>query len=390
MKLSILYNIKQTILSLLFFLCINGAKSQNSQYLRYDYKKATIDTTFKLIGNLYEKPVDFSFVNFNSRTTFLSVFDTPATFKNAKFNSTVEFNASQFFGPVNFSGTTFKEDAIFLLTTFTYDANFNESHFKSLAMFGRAVFGLKASFHKARFDTTVLFTYSELPDTLDFSYVTTKKVIDFTYTTKENFSEVCKINLLGTDINKIRLRYDRFQLYFPKNTNFEHKLNVYEQLLNKTKKDGYIESYEKLDTEYKYIVYKHKNEWLKHFFDKYWWDYGYKKERIILNTFILFLFFCLVNTLMINHLINNVYVLQNLKRLSQTIMHKGMKRVFRHFTLSVFYTSLIFFGLKFSIEKLKYEENLLGLKVFNLLYFALMYISGLICLGYLANFIIVG
>jgi hypothetical protein len=58
--------------------------------------------------------------------------------------------------------------------------------------------------------------------------------------------------------------------------------------------------------------------------------------------------------------------------------------------MSVFYTSIIFFVISIDLKKLKYKENLTGFKWLWLFYFGVIYISGLVCMGYLANFVLTG
>jgi hypothetical protein len=56
--------------------------------------------------------------------------------------------------------------------------------------------------------------------------------------------------------------------------------------------------------------------------------------------------------------------------------------------LAAFYTSYIFFGIKIDIDKLKYAENLNIRKIHNLIYFFIIYLSGIICLAYIAGYIV--
>jgi hypothetical protein len=132
-----------------------------------------------------------------------------------------------------------------------------------------------------------------MPDILDFSNVKITEEVDFSKAKKVD--SICKINIYGTDISKIKLRYEMFKLYFPKKDNipFELQANVYEQLLNNFKKNGYIRSYEKLDKEYKELYYIEKGGMYKivNLFQKYWWGYGYDKLSILLYTIGFFVFF---------------------------------------------------------------------------------------------------
>jgi hypothetical protein len=66
-------------------------------------------------------------------------------------------------------------------------------------------------------------------------------------------------------------------------TKWEEKKEIYEKLLEKTRSDDFIRSYEKLDKEYREIKYLEgyqRPKRLLNFIDKHWWGYTYNKHRI--------------------------------------------------------------------------------------------------------------
>ncbi len=205
-------------------------------------------------------------------------FDSEANFNNAK----------KFVSKADFSDVKFNSKADFGFAEFYSEADFSYAEFYSLAYF---------SF--AEFKDKVIFDFSTLPDTLYFSDVKTEKIIDFSNaenkvdTSGSNESEnVCVIFLARTDLSKIRLNYTDFKLAFDEDSISKKGIaNTYENLLLTQKE--FPEGYKKLDIEYK--EYKYLQQGLKgriyNFFDNQWWNYGYNKEKVISNTFILLFIF---------------------------------------------------------------------------------------------------
>ena len=185
-------------------------------------------------------------------------------------------------------------------------------------------------------------------------------------------------------------------MHFPydDDINSDMKTNTYERLLKTQKDNGFTSSYEKLDKDYaefKYIKsgkYSFFGGWILNMVNKYWWGYGYDKTLIIVNTLLIFVLFSLINCIFFPWILN-IYEVHNIKSLGAAVTAKNviLQRI-KIVPIAFFYTGLIFFGLKFSTENLKYKENLIGWRFFNLVYFFVIYISGLVCLGYLANFIL--
>ena len=78
-------------------------------------------------------------------------------------------------------------------------------------------------------------------------------------------------------------------------------------------------------------------------------------------------------------------------KLQQLLKSSGKNKLFRiliKIYCSIVFTSFVFFGLTFTIEKLNYSDNLSILKILSLAYFVFVFVIGVICLGYLANYII--
>lgn len=401
-----------TLLLLVFSIAINAQQRCDYKGVKFDsnfyiedarFTSNTDFTSAKFVSNAwfheitFTSTTNFSQVEFQSIASFSIVdFDSLADFKFAKFKSHTNFFETVFFSEANFICAKFHSDVNFFDVEFYSKALFVSVVFDSLVSFRGSSFGEVANFQFSVFNSNVDFTYTVLPKFLIFSDI--KKItedIDLTNTFVNAKYGICKIGLLNSDIDKIRFRYSNFELYFPNGTKPEVKTVVYEKLLAKQKKEGFISSIEKLEKEYKEFRYKESGEntkiggYIMNWFDKYWWDYGYDKERIILITILLILFFTVINASLFDYVTRIVYESPNLREISNNL--KGKNRlvlVLKRLPIAAFYTSIIFFGFKFDMNKLKYKENLKGWRILNLVYFFLIYIIGFICLGYLANFIL--
>lgn len=379
--------------------------------LRADFASSRFYSTSVFYDIDFNANADFKWATFNDTAEFKLVnFALRADFMETQFDSLVTFIETTFLSTAYFYKSVFDSKANFIMVQFDSTAYFSKSMFNQTAYFERVRFNSETNFDWVQFDSLACFKYSEfnsevfinntvLPEYLDLSHITKiSNEIDLTTTIINPKYECCYINLTGSSIDKIRFRYNRFRLWFPSGDSigYEFKANVYEQLLEKQKKEGFTQSYEALDKEYKefqYIDSESRYSWIighsLNWINKKWWGYGYEKWRIIWNVFIIYLLFSFINVFILKHLITRVYVNQKIEklRISQT-SNKWYNRVFNYFWYSLFYTAVIFFGVKFDMDKLKYEENLDGLKRLNLIYFFIIYLGGFVCLAYLANYII--
>ena len=242
-----------------------------------------------------------------------------------------------------------------------------------------------------------MLDYCTLPYYLDLSGIQLKgDNLDLTNSTVNKKYGKCLINLVNADIEKIKLRYSMFELYFPDKDDLTSDMNtnIYERLLKTQKDNGFTSSYEKLDKDYAEFKYLKSGKYWSiigvplNFLDKNWWGYGYDKMLIIRNTLFIFILFSIINCIFFGWIIN-IYDVPNLKDLAEVVIAKNviLQRI-KTLPIAFFYTGLIFFGLKFSTENLKYKENLIGWRFFNLVYFFVIYLGGLVCLGYMANLIL--
>lgn len=396
---------------------------------RVDFRKSKFTSTASFILAKFNSTTDFDSTQFQSKVYFNyaefdsianfenTLFASHAEFQNTKFHSKVFFSDQFFESKIDFQGATFDSEVFFDSTWFGSIAEFKFAKFNSLAKFqssqfdtivyfNHAIFHSQTDFQLAHFNSSVVFrhakfkgktffTYTTLPRYLDFSRVTEiESEIDFTMSLIDS---ICNINLISSEIEKFRFRYTRFKLWFPENDsiNYELKSSIYEDLLKKQKDEGFTQSYEKLDKEYREFQYTDpgagKGAWGKflNWVDKNWWGYGYDKELIIRNALLIFLILSFINSFFLKYLITQVYSNEKISKLIEKRETKnGVIRWFDSLRYSIFYTAVIFFSFNFDMDKLNYAGNLDGWKVLNLTWFMLIYLGGVVCMAYLANFII--
>ncbi len=257
-------------------------------------------------------------------------------------------------------------------------------------------------------NTVISFDKSILPERINFDHCPKlNSEVDFSnvdFDHKHNYDEKKYgyrkhlINLYKSNISKFHLDYTHFKLDFPSELPLEEKKSMYEALLKNFKDRGQMDSYELLDIEYHDLTYGNSN------FIRYWNFYGYKKWMVFLwltgfiFIYTIITYFSLDNLngtsdvkLLNNYLgepgINTpddekcVYKIAKIPQLAPRKETKTIKEKFRRLWYSFMYTSTIFFLLTLKVENINFKKA-------GVLYLILVYSSGILCLGYLANFVL--
>jgi hypothetical protein len=232
----------------------------------------------------------------------------------------------------------------------------------------------------------MVFDLDTLPGYLDLSEIKEiDKEIDLLNVYRRDENIKCKICLLNTDISKIKMQMKGFELWFPDTTlDFDFQASVYESLLKNFENHGFTDSYQELDKIYQDKKLTHEKRAFFNFLIKYWWDYGYKKGRIFMWMLLLLLFFTLITSFWLRHFTENIYPQDFIQK--QIAVHKPfgirspIKRYLYKFYYSFIYCSVLFFGVKVDMDKAK-KINL------ALIYLLFIYFAGMVCYGFLLNFI---
>ena len=266
-------------------------------------------------------------------------------------------------------------------TSIARDLNFTGTQFRQTAWFSNMQLG----------DTTFIdFTDATLPDTLFFAGTAQIRAeIDLTVANYKDSSRLdCQGNyrrhnilLYRTDFSKFHFDYKFFRLIFEDTMHkirisSDEKISVYESVLKNFNDRGQLESYRLLDLEYQ--QYKWGRPWFHWFWwlPKIWWNYGYTKELIFAWTLGLALLFTLINYKLMNTLNEKVYPIPFMKTLGP---NPGF---LRKLWFSLLYTSYIFFRLTLDFDRMKYNN------IAYTAYILVIYTSGIVCLAYLANYVI--
>jgi len=377
-----------------------------------EFKKVSFEEdTFNLKAEFYS-------ATFNSDPKFTSAsFNSTCILRYAHFVSKVDFNHTDFYSLADFLDADFDTLSVFEKTFFHSFADFSSANFRYLADFNQAEFhskvdfvgtqfGSSADFSYAIFDSIAFFKSVILPDTLFLSNVSIKNELDLT-SAKLNSTKhrKCKIDLLDTDINKVKFNYDLFELYFQETeehraATYEQKISIYEKLRKRFDELGFKESYKNLDIEYQDFINTNAKDkskeaelgfklrkYLLNPWEKYWWNYGYNKEWVIFWSVFLLIIFTLINVPFVTYLNKNVYQINtkafyDISTCKNYRKNFNVQRISKILFNSLVYTAILFFGIKLVIENFKNP------KPGGIFYLILIYVIGLFCLGYLLNIII--
>ena len=334
------------------------------------------DVTFKKSANfsnsIFEKYADFDGIDVDGSITFqYSVFKGHFDMYRTAFDK----------ADIDFDGVSFLNEAVMERVSFPQKVNFSEVKLSGKLSFIDAEFDNSADFSHLDLsnNSEIIFSNVKLPHYLDFSE--NQKIyneIDLTSDTYKDSTYITYIKLYHTNISKLRLDYFKFRLDLKDSSGKGIQKDdvgfIYEELLKNFKEHGQLESYKLLDIEYQ----TYKDESYKKILSKIsktWWNFGYDKGLIFKNSLLLFIVFSILTFIFYNGLNNKVYALKNIP---DTIPFRNLiKRLW----YSVIYTACIFFQLTLKLDKLKFNK-------IAIIYIIVVYTTGIICLAYMANFVL--
>lgn len=378
-------------------------------------------TSFSLAR--FDGPVELSSTTFFMTTSFKwAAFNAAADLSHAQFQAAVDFYSATFVGPVDlfngrfnapagfqkvelrdrvdFTGTALREGVSFYQATFQGavsfrgaellgEADFSSAQFHGAVDFSRTRFQDKLSLAEAYFGGPVTFSNAHLPATLDLSGLTDiNGVIDLTKASPPSGGQKCRVNLVGSDIDKINIDYDRFELFFPPDTSPRDILDVYEGLLSNFKKRGQEKSYRAASIELEQYKYARDDRWLMNEIERHWWDYGFEKERIFVWIGVLISAFTLVNNLFFAWLLENAFQVEFLLPYVRRPPDEEnpVIRFVLNLPLALMYTAILFLGslFGFSREVSHFRSHWLPVNIY--LFFIMA--AGLVCTMFILNFIV--
>ncbi len=351
---------------------------------------------------------NFSRITFKDTVKIIcNVFKGTANFEECNFQSDVDLGSNEFYGDVYFWGSRFFSNLSIESSYFRKSARFDEANFKNYQQKNKLT--LKG-IHGDSLEIT--FTDAILPDTIDLSYVKgLYKPIDFTscnfsnlkdqeYSMSDKFykyflprnydnnNSFVYINLYNSDIVSIKMDYLNFRLYFPERLPKDQIISIYETLLKHFRDNGQLESAKKLDIEYQYFI---RDNGIWAYVADWWWRFGYEKDRVFAHIITFIVLFSIITYIFIGYLHEKVYPLeainyQNRQGARIKIDHLLEFFSWNRFWFSFVYTTTLFFAFSIKIDRLKFKPTLKN--IVAMLYVLLICSLGLICIGYVANFIL--
>lgn len=368
----------------------------------------------------FDSAVDFGETEFFSEAYFYSAY-----FASYSFFDQILFKSEADFGDVNFryasfydssfdsaayfDGANFMEGANFSDVVFNTEADFHSVNFHTIADFSGTNFGTVLRLDSTKIDVTLDFSKSILPDTIILDGAVLNRSIDFTKAELPKGKSKCFISVDRTNVDSIRFDYYRFRLFWrdnqidtitsvskkertTNNDEYFDRIRIYQKLLTRYEKEGFIESHKNLSIEYVEFLNHLKSVRSKaplnyywifvNWVDRTWWNYGYSKELIFRNTVIILMIFLLINLMFFQRINENLYKLDSIWSKYLQFHRNPFRKYFNRLACVFAYTATIFFGLKFDYNKVQHNNW------WAVAYFYTMYVSGLVCIAYLFNFVI--
>lgn len=310
----------------------------------------------RIIGNQIEGDLSFNQCNISNLEFHSSKFKNEIRFEKCSLGNQ-DYSASNV---VN--GLYLFNSRVFGLLKLDYSKVQNEIRIAKV----NADPGFKMSFSNATLPESIAFLdFKGAIDTIDLT--------TFAFIEKENKKSI--LSLEGVDITKLKLNYDFFKLKFTKYQSSDQKSSIYESLLENLSTNGYQHSYEKLDVEYKRFKSKQGTFGFLWWVPEIWWNYGYDRGRVFKIAFWLILLLTFLNYWIINFMVSKVYPVGNIPAYFRPW---SWSRLWFTFV----YTCILFFSLSLKIDKIRFQEKA------GTLYLMFIYVLGLVCLAYMANYII--
>jgi uncharacterized protein YjbI with pentapeptide repeats len=227
-------------------------------------------------------------------------------------------------------------------------------------------------------NSTVSFRYCHLPDTINFYGSNPDKEVDLTNNIldgREN--NPIKVNLERVNISNFKLDYQHFKLFFTSESNTDQREGMYESLLNNFKLNGQQESYKLADIEYQEFKYRQSwYTWPLMLINWAWWNFGYSKGLVFFWTAVFLFVFTCFSQRKLEYLNCEIYPMSSVPKANE--IHTR----FDKWWFSFIYTASLFFKLTLRLENLSFKDKRWST------YIILVYTIGVVCLAYMANFVL--
>lgn len=179
---------------------------------------------------------------------------------------------------------------------------------------------------------------------------------------------------------------DIVEFIVDKNQTYEKQAILYQQILKELKDAGLTEKYETQDKLFQELKLVHDDHPILNLLNKFWWDYGYEKGRVFYISCMLFVLFFILNSIFFHELkmvyFPDKFISQKSTLLLQTKSPAPIIARIYQLPGILLYTAYLFWGLKLDLKDLEVKHwGAITLIVSQ-------YILGVICLAYLANYVL--
>jgi hypothetical protein len=265
-----------------------------------------------------------------------------------------------------------------------------ESYFQKFIELSHVNFGESLTIWNSTLQEGILGERIIYPDYLSLIKVKTSSKLDFTdFNPPKTFSKNCTFSIYDVPINNLTPNIN-FLLSFNselfKGLDNELLNATHKKLLESLKENGYEVLYKKFDLDYKLFYYKtFLHQPILYHVQKWWWNFGYEKYLVIFNTLKILLFFTfIVYFTGIKRYIFNDYIINSLcSRYDQNQKIKNLfLKEYSDYLIALIFTSNIFFGFGLKMENLSFSNY------WRFFLIILIYLSGLISVLFILNFII--
>jgi hypothetical protein len=398
-------------------------KSWDKILLDTVYRKSESDTSVHLVDKTFRDI--YVFKNYDTIVEAANIsrctFQSHAIFMVRLFKNGLQSHESNYLGKTFYFLTDFKRP-VFVGSNYDDDVNYeycrfyelymDNCRFKSKVYFKDAEFYGLNEFHTVQFGKFVSFTKINITDSTTFAFIdcVLADTIDFSYNPNIrneidfspcNFKDSAYfdfkrqeyrrnkrhlINLYKSDISKFHLDYHHFRLLLKdaatgNDLPRDEAISVYEGLLKNFKDRGQMDSYELLDIEYQQF---RDQSFLKlsSRFNKWWWNFGYDRGKIFNHTIIILMLLSIINFFFLHKLNKStgVYYIQQIptdRPLRNISLSSAIKRLWYSFA----YTATIFFLFSLKIESINFKK-------IAVIYIIAIHALGLICLAYIAAYVL--
>jgi hypothetical protein len=322
---------------------------------------------------------NFLIMKFPDRAKF--IFLAKAKFQKISISSSTWFSASNLKG--NFLALeSFNNDRIY----------FDDSQIDTLLIGGSSLGHIYCSEMELKriqligdtINSKIDFIGSTMPKSIELNSLVFIKdgeidLSNFNYTTPAK----CQLDLSSVEMSKINFNYALYDIKLERDVG--KKESFYKQLLDNQNKYGYKDGYQRADIEFRSLENEKKGLYgnLLNILQAHWNNFGYNKEYIFRIGFLTFLITYVLNLFCYFSLVNNAYTIPEFKKAnSQLINHSRYKRVIYYLIYCLLYTGIVFWGLRISIDKIKFSKGDLAIWII------IQYIVGLIIIAFIANVVI--